>query len=146
MALKFKKALISDLGIILEIEKSASGSKLYSPILDEKEAKDYLKSSKIFLIYLEDIPIGSISYEVKDKDHAYIDGLVIKPEYQGKGFGTEAIEWILKLLEGYQKISLVTHPENSNAIKIYEKYGFKKTHVIENYFGDDQPRVELVKE
>jgi len=89
--------------------------------------------------------VGSISYKEKDKDHAHIGGLVVYLEYRGQGIATEAIKWILNELKDYKKVSLVTHPDNTIALKIYEKAGFKRGRVIDNYFGDGQSRVELVK-
>jgi ribosomal protein S18 acetylase RimI-like enzyme len=41
---------------------------------------------------------------------------------------------------------LVTHPENTSAIITYLKSGFKIKAWKDNYFGDGQPRILLVKE
>lgn len=145
MALKFRKAEISDVKAILDIEKSAADKYTYSPILDEQEVKEYILDENVYLIYFEDKVVGSISYKETGGNHAHIGGLVVYPKYQRQGIGTEAIKWILNELKDYKKVSLVTHPDNANALKIYQKAGFKKGKVIENYFGDGQPRVELIK-
>lgn len=52
---------------------------------------------------------------------------------------------ILALAKSAPKIDLVTHPENTKAIRLYESLGFKIAERKENYYGDGEPRVVLVK-
>lgn len=63
-------------------------------------------------------------------------------EYRGKGIGTELVRRMLRLLkeQGYQKVSLSVNEENF-AVKIYEKFGFKK-------IGDgvDETETLMIKE
>ncbi|KAF7186507.1 putative N-acetyltransferase p20 [Pseudocercospora fuligena] len=81
----------------------------------------------------EDTPIGLVT--MKDTNippngkhirHAKI-GINIKREYQGRGFGKEAVKWLLDWgfrRAGLHKISLTVYEYNSSAIKLYEKLGF----------------------
>jgi ribosomal-protein-alanine N-acetyltransferase len=99
--------------------------------------------SKVYLIKEGDETVGGISYEMKTSDHAYIDGLVIKPQYQGRGLGRAATVKILDELKDVPLIDLVTHPENERAIKLYESLGFVIGERKENYFGDGEPRIVM---
>ena len=92
-----------------------------------------------------DVTVGSISYQIKNKTHAYISGLIIKPEFQKQGLAKKALSLLLEKLKNYQKLSLVVHPENP-AIKLYLSFGFAIKSRKENYFGDGQPRLVMVKE
>lgn len=89
--------------------------------------------------------MGSVSYEVKSPDHIYISGLVVKPEFQGKGIATTALKQVLAKYVNAKRIDLVTHPDNP-ALKLYESLGFKTESRVENYWGEGQPRLVLALE
>lgn len=144
--INLQAASLLDIQKIIEIQKSVSGNKTYSATLTEEEWQEEFKKVKIFLIKNKDNIIGEVSYEIKAPEHAYIDDLVIKPEFQGKGFAKKAMEQIMEELRIYEKIDLVTHPENKRAIELYELLGFKIEKQVENYFGDGEPRVVMVFE
>ena len=60
-----KKATIADISILLEIEKSVSGTKIYSPILTKDEWKEELQKSEVYLIEKNNVVVGSLLYEKK---------------------------------------------------------------------------------
>lgn len=54
-------------------------------------------------------------------------GISILSDHQGKGYGTEAVEWLLNWSfrwGGLRKVSLYVYEHNTNAIKLYEEVGF----------------------
>lgn len=138
------RATTGDIQKLLEIEKTTVGLKLYSGYFNEKEVEEYVKNSIVFLIKNNDDIVGSISYDVIDSEHADISGLVIKPEFQKKGFARKAMELLFEKLKDYKKLSLVVHPDN-HALKLYESLGFKVESRKENYFGDGEPRMVMFK-
>jgi ribosomal protein S18 acetylase RimI-like enzyme len=144
MKLSFKKLTEDDWKITTSIEKAVSDGKIFKAFTEEDESRGYLRKSNVFLVMLGEKPIGTVSYELKDKDHAYIDSMTILPEYQGRGYASKALEWLLAKLKTMKKVDLVTHPYNSKAISIYLKHGFVIEGWKDNYFGDGEPRVELV--
>jgi len=111
----------------------------------EKEWQEELarKDAKIYAIIKGGEIVGDVSYEIKNKNTVYISGLCVDKKFQGQGIGREAIKILLGLeeLKNAKRIELVTHPENKNAIRIYESFGFKKEKQIENFYGDGQPRI-----
>jgi len=141
-----KKAETKDVPKLIEIEKSVA-SKTYSAIVTEKDWQDELvkNNAKIFTILSNDEIIGDVSYEIKSDCIAYISGLCIKQKFRSQGIGKEVIKLILKELKDYKRIELVTHPENKNAIKLYSSFGFLIEKQMENYFGDGEPRILMVK-
>jgi len=143
--MKLARATIKDVQTLLEIEKTTIGLKLYSGYFNEKEVEEYVKNSIVYLIKNNDDIVGSISYDIIDSDHADVSGLVIKPEFQRRGFGRKAMELLFEELKGYKKLSLVVHPEN-HALKLYESLGFVQESRKENYFGDGQPRMIMIKQ
>ncbi len=76
---------------------------------------------------------------------AYISGIVLYPHAQGKGFGRKILKHILDLLSEKTSIDLVTHPENTRALALYTSLGFEVTERKENYWGEGEPRLVLIR-
>ena len=142
--MKLIKATNKNITKLLEIEETARGLKVYSGYFSEKEIKEWLESDEVYLIEMDNNVVGSLSYEIKNHSHAYISGLVIKPEFQKRGLARKAMLLLIKKLERYEKLSLVVHPEN-HAVKLYESLGFAQKSIKENYFGDGEPRLIMTK-
>lgn len=73
------------------------------------------------------IHLSEINVHMRAHNHSEI-GIDILPEYQGKGYGTEAINWVLEW--GFQagnlhRIVIRAFEYNHGARKLYEKLGFK---------------------
>lgn len=97
------------------------------------------------MIKKDNISIGLISYEELSADKAHIDGLVINEDHRGNGFSKKAMLILLEKLSTYSRIELVTHPHNNKAICLYLSLGFFIESWLDNYFGDGEPRLMLVK-
>lgn len=138
-----KKCNKEDWKIVKRMEKSAK-SKLFHPIEREEEIKEYIAKSKVYIILQKNNPIGTVSYKIKRDGHIMFNGLTVLPKYRNKGIGLAAVKKILRKTGG-RKAELVTHPENTPALIIYLKLGFKLKGWKDNYFGDGEPRVILWK-
>lgn len=143
LKITLKKCSKEDWKIVERMEKSAK-SKLFHPIEGEEEIKEYITKSEVYIILQKNNPIGTVSYEIKKDGHIMFNGLTVLPKYRNKGIGLAAVEKILKK-DGNRKAELVTHPENTAALIIYLKLGFKLKSWKDNYFGDGEPRVILWK-
>lgn len=57
-----------------------------------------------------------------------LDELYVKKEYQGKGIGRSALEFVKKIAieNNFKRIVLEVEPHNSRAITLYESERFKK--------------------
>jgi len=119
MKIILQKAKIENIPVLIEIEKSAP-SKIYSAMLTEKEWKSELakENSTIYAIIMEGEIVGDISYEMKNKNVAYISGLCVSSKYKGQGIGKEAIRILLEDLKEVKVVELLTHPDNAAAIYI----------------------------
>ncbi len=141
-----EKVTVKDIDQYLAIEKSVIGPKTYSGIKDENEAKEEFRNNQIYFIKKDGKIVGTIQYEMKSHDHAYLSGLVIDPHFQGQGIGCEASKLILNKLKNMKRINVVTHPDNAAALKLYQSLGFIIESRKENYYGDGEPRLVLVLE
>jgi RimJ/RimL family protein N-acetyltransferase len=78
------------------------------------------------------ILVGVVTFgredRIKIKHKGGIYGMFINPDYQGKGVGSALMTLTLEKafkIEGLRQINLGVMSSNLNAIKLYEKMGFK---------------------
>ena len=87
--------------------------------------------SQVFIIYNDDLPVGMGMYYDLDDFNAYnLSQFFIDQRYQGKGFGYEAVNQILRLMREdgkYDKVVLCYIEGDDAAQKLYEKLGFCHT-------------------
>ncbi|MCR4284329.1 MAG: GNAT family N-acetyltransferase [Parcubacteria group bacterium] len=142
--INLKKATISDIPTLIEIERSVAGTNIYSPMLQADEWEEELQRGDVYLIVHDGATVGNISYREKDKNHVYISGLAIDPHFQGRGIAREAMIRILEKLKDISRVDMVTHPDNVRALKLYQSLGFIIESRKENFYGDGEPRLVLV--
>lgn len=94
-----------------------------------------LERDHIYLIHLDDQLVGEMDYQI-DPKHLYRKhagtawiGIVIGEEIaRGKGIGQLALEYLENeiKLQGLSRIELGVFEFNTNAIKLYQKAGYKE--------------------
>lgn len=139
----FYRATLEDLDKFLEIEKSAALLKTYSAITEKNEAKKEIENNFVYLIKIGDEVVGSTMYEMKNKDCAYLSGLIVSPRFRRRGIARQAIIYRLNELKNIKRIEVLTHPHNSTIIKLYLSFGFIIESWKDNYYGDGEPRIML---
>jgi len=143
MKIELKKATTDDWQEILNFEKEAA-SYTFHAMTTEQEIKDFFVNNNVFFIVDGDETVGAIGYEEK-QDSNYISELIVGSNFRGHGYGFKALEELLKTI-GNRVCELHTHPENSKAIIVYLKAGFKIKDWKDNFFGDGEPRIILVRD
>ena len=137
MKLKIEKATLKDTDIIGEIHSKAWKQayenmftlEFIETVTIEKRKEEFLASWKdeeieYFLLYAEE-PIGIM--KIRNYENIYeVLSLYLLKEYWNKGFGTQAMQYILKVYD-FTKIHLWTLEDNIRAQNFYEKQGFRKT-------------------
>lgn len=83
-----------------------------------------------------------------DDDHSEIINFLVKPEYQGNGFGALLLSFIIDLVTSVKvpTLSLEVRESNSRAIKLYEKFGFKYSHTRNTYYENGENALVLILE
>lgn len=94
--IKLQRATFDDIPIILEVEKSVIGTKIYSGLTGAEDAKTELTNDIYYLIKMGDKVVGDTSYKLKDDDSAYISGLVVSKEFQGQGVAKKQCKYYWK--------------------------------------------------
>lgn len=133
-----------DIDLLIKIENTVAGQPTYSPMLTKGEWLGEIKNNEIFFIKNEQGEVaGSIDLH-KDGIKGTLDGLVVMSQFQGQGFAKRALEHTLNtILLDCTILNLFVHP-NGPARKLYERLGFVMSQRLENYFGDGEPRLEMV--
>jgi len=80
---------------------------------------------------------GTVSVKKTRNENLYVASMAVLPEYHGNGIGYKLLEEAEKtaLQKDCKKIVLETSEPITNAIRLYEKFGFKRTGKIRDWFG-----------
>ncbi len=144
LSVTLHKASLEDISTLIKLEKSVSGTNIYSPMLDENEWREEFNKDEIYLIKKDNVVVGNVSYEARKDNSVYISGLVVDPLFQGQGIARETLVKLLEKFKNTKRIDLVTHPDNHSALHLYQSLGFTIESMYDNYYGDGEPRLSLV--
>ena len=105
----------------------------------EKIYKDL--NSHLFGIANEETLVGlALVKDFEEEPFAYdLQQFMIDKNFQGRGYGTEALKLILEYLkkEGrFESVEICVKKEDVPAIKLYEKVGFKNSGYIDENLPD----------
>jgi ribosomal protein S18 acetylase RimI-like enzyme len=78
------------------------------------------------IILCDDEPVGCVSYTKLGMGEYEVSCLCIIPEFQGKGIGTRAMQFLKTFLEDWTRLTLVTPINKTENVKFYtERCGFR---------------------
>ena len=101
-----------------------------------------LEHDHVYLIYLQDQLIGEMDYKIdprylykKEMKTAWIGITIGEETGRGKGIGYTAIQYLEEQikLQGLKRIELGVFEFNTNAIKLYQKLGYKEIGRINDF-------------
>ena len=134
----------SDVDAYIQLELTRDNLLTYKSLTGHDEALEQIKTSRNYFIQDGGNIVGSISYKIIDDETAEIDGVLVRPESEGKGYAKAALKLLLPQLNDYTNVFLMTHPDNPRSIHLYSQFGFNAAGRIENYFGDGEPRLKMI--
>jgi ribosomal-protein-alanine N-acetyltransferase len=134
-----------DLEIFIDLEKKVANARVYGPALQTEKALDEIRKNAIYFIEKGGSIVGMAGYIKRPDGSVCINNVNIDPAYQRQGIARAAMRFFLEKHKSARRIDLVTHPENENALKLYQSLGFEVESREENYFGDGEPRLVLAK-
>ena len=131
MTIEYRQAALEDAELLINIYNAS----FYSDYLRYGSCPGYGKTKEMmeesiskypkYIILCDNKPVGSISCKKLEKGVYEIGCLCVVPEYQGKGIGTQAIQFAKTLYEDMEKLTLVTPIDKKENVKFYtEKCGF----------------------
>ncbi len=89
---------------------------------------------------------GYIGFWVEGETASLVNFYVLE-EYQGMGFGQMLLDFVLEVCEmsNVDMLSLEVRVSNEKAISLYEKNGFNKSHIRENYYKNGEDAYVMLK-
>ena len=121
----------------------------YLPLLllaDEQENMIdlYLDRGAMFVLEEDGIIKGECVVTDEGDGVLEIQNLAVAPEYQGKGYGKQLIEYVVNHYKNRYKVLQVGTGDSLLTVQFYEHCGFVQHHIIKNYIVDhyDQPIFE----
>ena len=132
MEIKFRKADTADAELLTDIYNSS----FYDDYLrygtcpgyglTKEQMEESITRHPKYIILCDDEPVGCISYTKLDTGVYGVTCLCVIPEFQDKGIGTQAIQFLKTLLEDWRILTLVTPIDKEENVRFYtEKCGFQ---------------------
>lgn len=124
--LQLREATEADFGFLVRCSSLAFGDP--EAITAELLRKTNEPNRKAFVAELEGTPVGMIRQMVFP-DFAGIMGFSVLPDQQGKGYGRQILNQLVRQLvdAGYSHIELDVECDNTNALQLYRSCGFAET-------------------
>ena len=104
-------------------------------VINKEYFENLIKNEEIYIAKVDKEIVGYIIFNIKEKENPSmryrkqlnIDAICVDERYRGKGIGTKILESIKEIAKtrGCTDLYLTVNQENENAIKVYEKFGFK---------------------
>lgn len=129
--ISLRRASYLDMETIMRINYTCFGMTGYTGIMPEEEAE---MNRITYMIEEKSRVIGKIRTEINGQD-SIISGFGILPQYQGKGYGKQALKSAIDILvkKGITNIGLQVATENKKAIRLYKSCGFVKESILDYY-------------
>lgn len=147
--MKIEEVNHKDLKKIVSLERGMFNVNAFSTDLIRKLIEKNLCFLKLELGKIKKDLIGFIIVIKDREDRVNIINFLIKPEFQNRGYGSFLLKKTIgeiKKLKEIQKITLNVQENNTIAIKLYEKFNFKKNpKILKNYYqsGENAYLMEL---
>lgn len=85
-------------------------------------------------VYVDDNIVKGFIHIEDHFDFIDIINIAVDKNYQHEGIGSKLLEYVINL---NKRIILEVRSSNTNAIKLYTKYGFKNINIRKNYYGNE---------
>ena len=131
MNIEYRKAETIDAQILIDIYNSAFYSDYvkYGECPAYGHTKESMEQSILnypkFIILHNGEPVGCVSCKKLEVGVYEVGCLCVVPDFQGKGIGTEAMNFVKSYYDDWEKFTLVTPIDKTENVKFYtEKCGF----------------------
>ena len=131
MKAEFRRAVPDDAALLVRIYNAS----FYSDYLKYGECPGYGKTKETmeasirnypkFAILCGGRPVGCVSCKELEAEAYEVGCLCVVPEFQGRGLGTQAIQFLQSFYKDWKKFTLATPVDKRENVRFYtEKCGF----------------------
>jgi GNAT superfamily N-acetyltransferase len=105
---------------------------------DEQESmvKKYLDRGELFALYDDDVKTVCVVTREDDKTRE-IKNIATYKKYQGKGYGSAMMKYVIENYKNKCARLLVGTGEDEGILAFYKKFGFTYSHTVKNFFVDN---------
>lgn len=130
-ALRLTPFTKAELAAVAQIEAEAAFMPWPSDLLAQCIRDDYRNQ----LMWLDDELLG-YSICSTGADEAHLQNIVVKPSYQGGGYGYWLLTQTVQILQAQalQRLFLEVRASNHAAIHLYQRYGFEHIGLRRDYY------------
>ena len=132
MTIEYRPAALEDAELLIHIYNAS----FYSDYLKYGACPGYGKTKEMmeksiseypkWIILCDNEPVGCVSYKKLEIGTFEIGCLCVVPEFQGRGIGTQAMEFVKIHCGDWERITLVTPIDKRENLRFYtEKCGFR---------------------
>ena len=124
----------------MKIRKVENGKKRYLTLLllaDEQEdmVDRYLERGTMYVLEDDGIKAECV---VTDEGAGVLElkNIAVEPGFQGRGYGRALVDFLVKTYGGQYSVLQVGTGDSPATIPFYEACGFRRHHVVRNFFTD----------
>jgi GNAT superfamily N-acetyltransferase len=120
-----------------------AGYRATTPTATELAAR--LAEGPAWMAITDGIVVGTVS-AVVEGDEVYVRSMAVRPEARGCGVATQLLDCVTAFARerGTRRLTLKTTPFLADAIRLYERAGFRRTANASDLHGT--PLIEMVKD
>ena len=104
-------------------------------VIKKEDFEEKIQSKEIFVARMQNNIVGYVTFNIKEKNNPsmryrkqlQIEAICVNEKNRSKGIGTELLNFAKNIAKenNCTDMYLTVNEENINAIKVYEKFGFK---------------------
>lgn len=129
-----------------EFRSSYTTGAFLDTVLTPETIRKRLEAMHVFVAVNDaDQVVGTIAFQVVDKDEGHIRGMAVMPGWQGTGVAAQLLRTAESHLQQSDcgRVALDTTAPLRRAIRFYERNGFRPSGKVTDFFG--MPLFEYVK-
>ncbi len=140
-----RRADSSDVGAIVAFESDVMNRRLYGRPLDHDAALAEVQANEYFVHVRHECIAATGAWRRRDDGTAYLSNIAVRPELRRQGLARIMMLHLLDCCGDFAAVDLAVHPDNDAARSLYGFLGFKPSRQEENFFGDGEPRLVMVR-
>ena len=128
----------------MEIRKLETDQKKYLDLLllaDEQEnmVDRYLERGTMYVLEDDGVKAECV---VTDEGNGILElkNIAVEPAFQGKGYGKAMVDFLIRTYKEQYTVLHVRTGDSPSTIPFYEACGFRRHHLVKNFFTDHYDR------
>lgn len=114
-------------------------------VLDPSTLRERMQKMQILVAVSDGQIVGTVAGSTDNRGEGHLRGMAVLPKFHGTGIASQLLrtmeEWLQA--QGCTKVSLDTTLPLGNAMRFYDKHGYKRSGKEIDFFG--MPLIEYVK-